>query len=150
MMEIRTCELHRAEMEIRHYKQGDIASCPHGCVEQGPPGSFQESVTPLEKECAWEACNAPFVPDRYNPTQPVPHPRMPPGLLSPPSKIGRYQGGRMKVPVMKAALSPSIECTAFDANIIGYVENPHPMALEPGPRPSPRDGEAEAGEEAGR
>ncbi len=44
-----------------------------------------------------ECCYGAFVP-----LAAVPHPRMPPGLLSSPSRIGRYHGGRMKVPVMKA------------------------------------------------
>ena len=57
------CELHKAELQIRHYKHGDVARCPEGCVEQGPPAA---------------------------------------GLLSSPSRIGQYHGGRMKVPVMKA------------------------------------------------
>ncbi len=40
-------------------------------------------------------------------------------------------------------LSPRMEGFAFDANIIVYVENSHPMALEPGPHPPPRGDEAE-------
>ncbi len=63
------CELHQDKMEIRRYKGGDMARCPRGCVEQGPPGRFEDSVTQLEIRCAWEARSAVFTPNPYHPTQ---------------------------------------------------------------------------------
>ena len=63
------CELHRLELVTKHFKHGDVARCPQGCVEQGPPGSFEDSVTQLEIRCAWEACNAVFTPNPYHPSQ---------------------------------------------------------------------------------
>lgn len=63
------CELHKAEMKVHHYKIRDVALCPQGCSEQGPPGSFRDSVTPFQRECAYEPCGEAFVPDPYNPTQ---------------------------------------------------------------------------------
>ena len=54
--------------------------------------------------------------------------RLPPGIQIPQGEEDR--------------LLSRIRGIDFDANVIGYVENPHPMALEPGPRPSPRGDEA--------
>ena len=87
------CELHHLEMEVRHYKHGDVARCARGCTEQGPPAAFQESVTPFEKECAYEVCNAVFVPDRYNPTQRY-HAR---GCRQASYRLRRGSGGIMEV-----------------------------------------------------
>ncbi len=51
------CELHKAEMEIRHYKHGDVARCPMGCVEQGPPGSFGSDSEKAQRPCGLKGCN---------------------------------------------------------------------------------------------
>lgn len=48
------CELHKAEMEIRRYRGGEVARCPRGCVIQ-TPDARDETVAPLV--CAFAGCD---------------------------------------------------------------------------------------------
>ncbi len=57
------CELHQAELEIHHYKHGDVARCSRGCVIQSPEAILGKTETKVRVACALEDCERPVLQD---------------------------------------------------------------------------------------